>query len=95
MAALCERLSRSVVQRLCGDSLQQGAAWAQRLPCLGDSSSPPDVISVHQRFCGVGSSKNCGAGLKPCDVPPAQTMIPIVSPFVSETAMIIDHAYMG
>ena len=80
MAGLCRRLSRSVVQRLCGIACSRALRGRQRLPCV---------------TCHLGSAKIGGPARKSCDVPPAQTMIPIIGPFVSEAAMIIDHAYMG
>jgi hypothetical protein len=80
MAGLCERLSRRVVQRLCGMACSTALRGRQRLPFL----------TRH-----LGSAKVGGAGLDSCEVPPARTMVPIIGPFVSEAAVIIDLAYMG
>jgi hypothetical protein len=80
MAGLCSRLSRSVVRRLCGIDCRKALRGRQRLPFL----------TRH-----LGSAKIGGAGLDSCEVSPARTMIPIIGPFVSEAAVIIDLAYMG
>jgi hypothetical protein len=80
MAALCERLSRSVAFSNRSELLAaKRCVPPQRLPCLS---------------CRLGSSKIGVAGRKSCNVPTAQTMTAIIRPFVSEAAMIIELAHM-
>jgi hypothetical protein len=79
MAALCERLSRSVVERLFGTACSKALRGAAALCPL---------------TCHIGSAKMGGSACR-CSAVTLAQMSPIIRPFVSEAAVIIELAHMG